>query len=530
MCFSGGGYRAATFHLGALSYLHRAGLSTRLVALSTVSGGSFTGARYALSQVEGKSFEEFFAEFYRRLADTHLVELGLARLGQDFPLPPSGRHDLSIAIADVYAEAFFSDADGQPYRMGDLIEADIGLEQVIINTTEFRHAEAFVFARGTGSGSSRLPLDSGDAAKVRVADAVAASACFPGGFEPFVFPHDFRWPDDRVPEATRARYTEGDEPRPVGIMDGGIFDNQGTESLLVATEAGGDELDLTIVSDADREEPELYSCAPTRGRSGWRLRSLSSFSWLLVVLASVNTVSVAIELIRKVTDNDIGSTWEAVGLFMPLVLAAAVLACLWWVRRQVFTVVLPQVPQVGLASGRDLGRIRLQPLVEMLELRLNSLLALTSNIYLRRIRTLGYRALTDDPDHADKHIANEITNLRDGAPFDPLPGVDPPSPALRRVANIAAETGTLLWYERDEEQPCLVAAGQATLCVGLMRYLVGRFGDDPGSHPEDIKQLWATLVNDWRSLCDDPYKLLTGLLPNETPARPDDGENEASKT
>ena len=51
ICLSGGGYRAAAFHLGALAYLDHAGLATKLRAISTVSGGTFTGARYALSCV-----------------------------------------------------------------------------------------------------------------------------------------------------------------------------------------------------------------------------------------------------------------------------------------------------------------------------------------------------------------------------------------------------------------------------------------------------------------------------------------------
>ncbi len=45
LTFSGGGYRAATFHLGALSYLHsiQMGGTTLLdhvVVLSTISGGT----------------------------------------------------------------------------------------------------------------------------------------------------------------------------------------------------------------------------------------------------------------------------------------------------------------------------------------------------------------------------------------------------------------------------------------------------------------------------------------------------------
>src|SRR5437764_2102879 len=42
--FSGGGYRAAGFHLGVLRLLERVGLLPSVAALSTVSGGTIVGA------------------------------------------------------------------------------------------------------------------------------------------------------------------------------------------------------------------------------------------------------------------------------------------------------------------------------------------------------------------------------------------------------------------------------------------------------------------------------------------------------
>ena len=55
LSLSGGGYRAAAFHLGALDMLHRLDLLRDVTALSTVSGGTFTGMRYALSLKFGQT-------------------------------------------------------------------------------------------------------------------------------------------------------------------------------------------------------------------------------------------------------------------------------------------------------------------------------------------------------------------------------------------------------------------------------------------------------------------------------------------
>ena len=43
-------------------------------------------------------------------------------------------------------------------------------------------------------GNANYPLPREVAQHIRLADVVAASSCFPGGFEPFVFPQQFEWP------------------------------------------------------------------------------------------------------------------------------------------------------------------------------------------------------------------------------------------------------------------------------------------------------------------------------------------------
>ena len=67
MCLSGGGFRAAAFHLGSMAYLSRVGLMDHVEMLSTVSGGTFTGARYALSLLEKRPFDKFLQRYYGNL-------------------------------------------------------------------------------------------------------------------------------------------------------------------------------------------------------------------------------------------------------------------------------------------------------------------------------------------------------------------------------------------------------------------------------------------------------------------------------
>ncbi|WP_035564428.1 patatin-like phospholipase family protein [Hymenobacter sp. IS2118] len=60
LALSGGGYRAAAFHLGTLRKLHELGRLAEVDVLSTISGGSITGAAYCL-------YEGPFESFYDRM-------------------------------------------------------------------------------------------------------------------------------------------------------------------------------------------------------------------------------------------------------------------------------------------------------------------------------------------------------------------------------------------------------------------------------------------------------------------------------
>ena len=56
LALSGGGYRATIYHLGTLRKLKELNLLDKVDIISTISGGSITGAYYGL---KGDNFEEF---------------------------------------------------------------------------------------------------------------------------------------------------------------------------------------------------------------------------------------------------------------------------------------------------------------------------------------------------------------------------------------------------------------------------------------------------------------------------------------
>lgn len=241
LTFSGGGYRAATFHLGALSYLHsvKVGEFTLLdhvVALSTISGGTITGLRYMLGLSRGESVTDIFKELYTFLTDVELATVAMNNLAS---YDKGQCASLIRTMADIYNKELFKGA-----VLGDLMDQldDIHICHFAANATDFTNGLAFRFQvtektgarqeQATGYGFDRklnkIRIPREVARHIRLSEVLACSSCFPSGFEPLVFPKDFVLGDSEEVKKFIAK-TE-----PFGIMDGGIVDNQGIEPILLA--------------------------------------------------------------------------------------------------------------------------------------------------------------------------------------------------------------------------------------------------------------------------------------------------------
>jgi predicted acylesterase/phospholipase RssA len=102
LALSGGGYRAAAFHLGTMDFLARIGMLEKVTMSSTVSGATITGAKYALSLSEGKSFQQFYQELYHFLANTNLPNLWLKKDSSTRQEP-----NLIVKAATIYHKLLF---------------------------------------------------------------------------------------------------------------------------------------------------------------------------------------------------------------------------------------------------------------------------------------------------------------------------------------------------------------------------------------------------------------------------------------
>ena len=238
VALSGGGFRAAAFHLGVLKRLEELGLLSCVERLSTVSGGSMTGALYALRCAQqgngapGSYPVDALIGEIRPLATANFR--GRALFGSPRRAAQSAGSFVTRFVSRV---PLIADAlDRQLFGGASLAETPPWL---LVNATnlmtgkawKFFHDRAGDYLIGATDRTEALPL----------ARAVAASAAYPGLADPL--PFRTRWEDlrsdllddrwQRPPSDSRWRRVHGKARGRlvVPLADGGLYDNEGLNGL-----------------------------------------------------------------------------------------------------------------------------------------------------------------------------------------------------------------------------------------------------------------------------------------------------------
>lgn len=243
LAFSGGGTRAAALSYGVLEELRKTevgcpGNEHRLLddvgLISSVSGGSFTAAYYALWG--DRIFTDFEPRFLKKRVQTGLLLRTLAPWnGVRLASPGFGRSDLA---AEYYDRLLFDHA-----TFGDLMCRN-GRPYLSVNATDIGSGARFEFTQ------DEFDLIGSDVSRFSVSRAVAASSAFPVLLTPIVLENYSARQRQSEPEwihsilddpdaSSRLKYVDsqartyvGGQRQFVHLLDGGLSDNLGLRGAL----------------------------------------------------------------------------------------------------------------------------------------------------------------------------------------------------------------------------------------------------------------------------------------------------------
>lgn len=222
LCLSGGGFRAALFHLGALRRLNELGILSRIDTITSVSGGSIIAAHLASYLVSSPLVGDRIPDWERGVAapfraftarNLRTIPLLIGFLPWNLLRNPSAAAE---ALAKRYRQRLTK------LKLTELPERP----SFVICATDMVYGSNWEFKRTTvgdyQAGYAAPPPD------WPVARAVAASSCFPPVFNPL--------PVD-LPGTALVGGLAAQDPKRVGdiaglsLTDGGVYDNLGLEPV-----------------------------------------------------------------------------------------------------------------------------------------------------------------------------------------------------------------------------------------------------------------------------------------------------------
>lgn len=520
LTFSGGGYRAATFHLGVLSYLHSVkigGDSTLLehvVALSTISGGTITGLRYMIGLSRNESVEDIYNDLYSFFTEVDLATIAMQNLST---YKDGMSASLIRTMADIYDDRLFKNA-----RFGKLMDdvKEKHVAQFSANATDFTNGLSFRFQATIGKkdkesgygviGNNNIRIPRTIARHIRLADVLACSSCFPSGFEPMVFPQDF---DLGQSEEVKAFVGQ---TIPFGIMDGGIVDNQGIEPILLAEQRMKSYypdrkdkcIDLLIISDVSSPYMDAYkpvgSYTPNFV-SNLSLKKVLSGLW---IISGVTTALTALVLFKA------PATFIAGFVSVIWLLTTIVLLLFLSLKKKLVKFVGGTIAK---HSIRSILNLKFGDLATLVGNRVNSVLLLVMSVFMKHLRRMNYRSTYTDPAWENRCVTNGIYELRPGEAWvsniknGSLPEYLKPSELIQRNSEKAASMGTTLWFTEEEKadgmHDAVIACGQYTMCFNLLQYIetIKKRSRNLNKQHAILLTCEQQLKADWERFQKDPF-------------------------
>ena len=233
LCLSGGGFRAALYHLGALRRLNELGILSATDTISAVSGGSILAAHLVERIHDWPAKGDIVPDWDERVAEPFR-----AITSQNFRSGPVLRRFLpwnwGRPESGIQALARRYQSDITPARLSDLPDRP----RYIFCATDMVYGRFWVFEK---RGAGRYDTELTPQPKWPVARAVAASSCFP----PIFAPMSVRMgpgPDGRQAGTARPPKKMADRGH---LTDGGTYDNTGVEAVwedhatILVSDGGG---------------------------------------------------------------------------------------------------------------------------------------------------------------------------------------------------------------------------------------------------------------------------------------------------
>ena len=409
---------------------------------------------------------------------------------------------------------------------------------------------------------------------------VAASSCFPAGFEPIIYPNDFSYSKEgeklSIEELKEGMLYENYQEdvnsieNSYGFMDGGITDNQGLYSVMLADKkrrrrVDPNPFDLIIVTDVTSYFMEEYQLPNALIKPELRINTpvfylnkakailknlITTINWItvLLILALFAGISMSILSGSKVlvmAGSFIGGISLIAILFIYGIKKISLVKWLWKNKKQIEqdefinrltkdNKLFSEDIMIGIINFLKVAKIGF--LEQMVKARITSLLSLVLDINLKQTRRLIYEMFYNEPIWDNRRVPNFIYELSSYNKVSRTHRFNNKErltwiateedknlflgncETLNEIAEDARTMGTTLWFDKSDTEKQklkkIIATGQFTTCCNLLEYTISL--ERKGVQFEDcitkqINDLKIKLTKDFIHFKENPYYLFDFL-------------------
>ena len=474
LCLSGGGYRAAMFHLGVLSYLEHVNMPNggklldRVHTLTCISGGGLPGLVYVLNEADGINREQGFRLLYSQLVNNNIAQLLTEKYEKAAPKGIS----LIRVLSEIYDDVFFHGAKFS--KVLDYI-GQSEMHHLSVDATDFDLGIPFRFQAtrllkidGREEpygviGNKRHKIKREVASELMVSDVMAATSCFPLAFEPFTLPDEFHFEN---PDEIKQHF-----PESYVLMDGGLVDNQGIDPALHAEEhleAFDKNHTLVILSDAggvqDGEEDDPLK---------WSRHSPDFWFWIVYFTAWLAGLGFL-------------SFFEThyyfwAGFLASVFLISVALLC---VIRSFEGYVIKKIGKKLNVPGNYefIWKSTVNNIIAFIKSRVGTAYKMVDVIMMGHIKKTTLKGLFKNDDWRNRVMLNSLPFLGSlgkwSKQLKKRQNSDPEMTPLRRVrqnTDMASSMKTTLWFSESEIKSdipiAILACGQYSICWNLLQQI-----------------------------------------------------------
>jgi predicted acylesterase/phospholipase RssA len=561
LTLSGGGFRAAAFSLGAISYLNKTwykdpqdSLLRHVNFLTSTSGGTITNAYYSACLFKpGFNFDSFYKEMKDFMQGDLVLKEALDILDDPAEWTEAGFRQIEVggklkkihlsksrnlinAFAKAYDRKLFNAANKPGENLYGIYfdrSQSPHLAAVCFNATELNNGISFRFqtngdAQSIGTvGNYYLKFQDAETAKLlKISDMVAASSCFPSGFEPIIYPDDFIHQGlTDAGQMAKALHYENNNPlklnevaeQPFCLVDGGVVDNQGLYSLMMEDNFRAQyhpekQFDLMMVCDVgsyfnDAFKVPVVTKSALGGLTVNKLRKLFPYGTLLFIVSAL-LLCLTTGILRNI------------GLLFILPTALYTFIYLYAVIKIGEVKADLANSSWGKMINRYVGKfydLRFDRLQQMLSARITSTIEIATDLFLKQERRQYYSEFYNMPAYKNRtlscfiyefslqHEPSRLENLnkKDKSWWPGHEQELQPSTMMQHIATEATAMDTTLWFNEDPDKKQttrdhIIACGEFTMCYNLLKHIYRlEILDNKWVTDMQLQELKKRLTEDW---------------------------------